>query len=208
MTEGGQEPGRRRVVIGLTGPIGCGKSTIAGWLADRGAVVIDADRLAREVVAPGSPALAEIAATFGNGVLRPDGSLDRRALGAIVFGDPAALARLEAITHPAVRPRILAALEAASAAGAAVVVLEAIRLVEGGWAERCTEVWLVTCDGASQRDRLAARGLADDEAGRRVAAQAGLENRVRPVASRVIDTSGDEEATRRTVDAALDSARS
>lgn len=194
------------LVIGLTGPIGCGKSTVAGWLAEEGAVVIDADVLAREVVEPGSPALAEIVTAFGAGIIRPDGRLDRAALGSLVFGDPAALARLESITHPAVRPRILAAIGEAAQAGARIVVLEAIRLVEGGWAGRCSEVWLVTCDGPSQRRRLAERGLPDDQAARRIAAQAGLEARVRPVARRVIDTSGDQVATRSAVAAALEAA--
>ena len=93
--------------IGITGPIGCGKSTVAGWLGERpGVVVIDADQVAREVVEPGEPALEAIVARFGEGLRRGDGTLDREALGKIVFADPAALRDLEAITHPAVRPRI------------------------------------------------------------------------------------------------------
>ena len=103
----------------MTGPIGCGKSTVAGWLGERpGVVVIDADQVAREVVEPGEPALDAVVARFGPGVLRDDGSLDRAALGRIVFADPAALRDLEAITHPAVRPRILAAIADAEAAEA------------------------------------------------------------------------------------------
>ena len=193
------------VRIGLTGPIGCGKSTVAGWLGERpGVVVIDADQVAREVVEPGEPALDAVVARFGPGVLRDDGSLDRAALGRIVFADPAALRDLEAITHPAVRPRILAAIADAEAAEARRVVIEAIRLVEGGLAEMCDEVWLVTCDPTVQRERLVGRGASSDDAERRIAAQAGFIDRVRPIATRVIDSSGDLTATRDLVDAAFE----
>ena len=193
------------VRIGLTGPIGCGKSTVAGWLGERPrVVVIDADRVSREVVEPGEPALDAVVARFGPGVLRDDGSLDRAGLGRIVFADPAALRDLEAITHPAVRPRILAAMADAEAAEAPAVVIEAIRLVEGGLAQVCDEVWLVTCDPTVQRTRLVGRGASSDDAERRVAAQAGLIDRVRPIATRVIDSSGDLTATRDMVDAAFE----
>ena len=195
------------VRIGLTGPIGCGKSTVAGWLAARpGVEVVDADVVAREVVEPGEPALAAVVARFGDGVRRADGSLDRSALGSIVFGDPAALADLEAIVHPAVRPRILTRLAAAEAAGARAVVVEAIRLVEGGLADLCDEVWLVTCEPGIQRERLLARGSEAADAERRIAAQADLAERVRPRATRVVDTSGDAAATRLAVERALGSA--
>ena len=204
MTRGTSTGHPRPLRIGITGPIGCGKSTVAGWLAERSSVVaIDADQVAREVVEPGEPALDAVIARFGSGVLRPDGSLDRAALGRIVFADPAALRDLEAITHPAVRPRILAAISAADTAGAPAVVIEAIKLVEGGLADLCDEVWLVTCDVAVQRQRLVGRGERVDDAERRIAAQAGLAERVRPVATRVIDTSGDRAVTRAIVDAAL-----
>jgi dephospho-CoA kinase len=183
------------IVIGLTGPIGCGKSTVAGLLAELGAVVIDADRVAREVTPPGSPELAAIADEFGPLVLHPDGSLDRAALGRIVFADPAALRHLEGIIHPAVRPRILAEIEAARASGAEALVVEAIKLVEGGLATLCDEVWLVTCSPDVQLARLLARdggerGLALADAEARIAAQAGLVDRLRPAATRVLDTTG------------------
>lgn len=193
--------------IGLTGPIGCGKSTIGGWLARRGAVVIDADVVAREVVEPETPALAAIVAAFGSEVLGPDGRLDRAALGRRVFADPEALRRLEAIVHPAVRPVILARVEAAEADGAVAVVIEAIRLVEGGLVVLCDEVWLVTCDRRTQADRLAARGMTATDAAQRIAAQAGLVERLAPSATRRIDTGGTRAETERQVDAAFSAAQ-
>lgn len=192
------------VRIGLTGPIGCGKSTVAGWLGERpGVVVIDADLVAREVVEPGEPALEAVYARFGDALRRPDGSLDRAALGRIVFSDQDALRDLEAIVHPAVRQRILAALAEAAADGAEAVVIEAIKLVEGGLAALCDEVWFVTCDPNVQRDRLIGRGSSPQDADQRVAAQAGIDDRVRPAATRVIDSSGDAVATRTLVEDAV-----
>lgn len=205
----------RPLRIGITGPIGCGKSTVAGWLGELGAVVIDADQVAREVTPPGSTALAAVVDAFGADVLRSDGTLDRAALGRIVFADPASLARLETIIHPAVRPRILALIATAEAnadvepqgvPGSArraaqsgrppAIVIEAIKLVEGGLAGLCDEVWLVSCDPTTQLRRLAARAAAagrpadpaDTEA--RIAAQGDLVALLTPVATRVIDTSG------------------
>ena len=189
--------------IGLTGPIGCGKSTVAPHLASRGAIVIDADRLAREVTEPGEPALTAIADRFGSEVIGADGRLDRPALGRIVFGDAAALADLEAIVHPAVRPRILAALEAAAESDAVAVVLEAIRLVDGGYLDVVDEVWVVECSAATQRERLAGRGVAADDAERRIEAQAELVARARDAATRIIATDGSLETMRDAVDAAL-----
>src|SRR5262249_51160718 len=104
---GTRGPGAGTQTIGLTGPIGCGQSTIAGWLAEAGAVVVNADAVARDVVERGAPAFEQVVATFGPGVLDSAGDLDRGALARIVFGDPVRLAELEAIVHPAVRPRIL-----------------------------------------------------------------------------------------------------
>ena len=193
---------RMTVRIGITGPIGCGKSTVAGWLGELGAVVIDADRVARQVTEPGTDALASIEAAFGSHLLRADGSLDRAALGRIVFADPAALATLEGIVHPAVRPVILDAIAAAERAGAPAVVVEAIKLVEGGLAALCDEVWLVTCDPSEQRARLAARGAGIDDAEARIAAQSDLVDRLAPAATRIVDTSGSPEETRRAVEAA------
>ncbi len=183
--------GRRAIRIGITGPIGCGKSTVAGWLAAWGAIAIDADDEARAVVEPGEPALPVVLARFGDVVRTPDGSLDRAALGRIVFADPHALRDLEAIVHPAVRLRILAAIAAADAAGAPAIVVEAIKLVEGGLAELCDEVWLVTCSPVEQRARLAGRGVGLDDAARRIAAQGEVAARVGRHATRIIDAGGD-----------------
>jgi dephospho-CoA kinase len=180
----------RPLRIGLTGPIGCGKSTVAGWLGARGAVVVDADVVAREVTAPGTPGHDAVLAAFGVRVRAPDGTLDRRALARIVFADADALRRLEAIVHPLVRPRILAAVEAASAGRAPAVVIEAIKLIEGGLVDLCDEVWWVSCD--DQRARLTGRGMDPDDADRWIAAQAGMRERVfagRPGVV-FVDTSG------------------
>jgi len=204
MTGGGAP--HRTVRIGLTGPIGCGKSTVAGWLAERGAVVVDADAIARQVT--DEPAVrGAILAAFGPAVAGPDGGLDRGALAVTVFDDPAALARLEALTHPGVRRRLEAAVAAAEAAGAPAVLIEAIKLVEGGLAGACDEVWLVTCDPASQARRLARRGVAPADARRRIAAQGAIRERLTPAATRVIDTSGPLARARTAVEAAYDAAR-
>jgi dephospho-CoA kinase len=184
-------PVTRAVRIGITGPIGCGKSTLGGWLATRGAIVVDADAEARAITAVGQPAHDAILERFGDVVRGPDGTLDRAALARLVFSDAAALRDLEAIVHPAVRPRILAAMEAADAAGARAVVIEAIKLVEGGLAALCDETWLVTCTPDEQQARLAGRGIASDDAARRIAAQADIAARLAPAATRILDTSGD-----------------
>ena len=195
------------VRIGLTGPIGCGKSTVARWLGERpGVVVIDADQVAREVVERGEPGFDAVIARFGAGLRRADGSLDRSALGRIVFADPDALRDLEAIVHPAVRPRILAAIADADAGGADAVVIEAIKLVEGGLAELFDEVWLVTCDPEVQRKRLVGRGSSPEDTDQRISAQAGFAERVGPAATRIIDASGPSLETRFAAERALDAA--
>ncbi len=190
--------------IGITGPIGCGKSTVAGWLAEApGVVVIDADQVARDVLDRDEPALDAVMRRFGTDLMLADGSLDRAVLGRIVFSDPAALRDLEAIVHPAVRPRILAAIAVADEGNADVVVIEAIKLVEGGLAELCDEVWLVTCDPDVQRDRIVGRGSTEDDARQRTAAQGAITERLRPAATRTIDTSSDPATTRALAEAAL-----
>ena len=195
------------LTIGITGPIGCGKSTVARWLGERAGVeVIDADHEARLVLAPGTAEVEAVYRRFGTALRRPNGELDRAALGRIVFRDEAGLRDPEAIVHPAVRPRILRAIEHAAANGARAVVVEAIKLVEGGLADLCDEVWLVTCDPAIQRERLVERGDGPDDAEARIQAQGDLVDRLRPRATRVIDTGDDPATTRATVDALLDEA--
>jgi len=191
--------------LGITGPIGCGKSTIARWLGERpGVVVLDADTLARDVLAAGTPELEAVYARFGADLAGDDGSLDRAALGRIVFADPAALRDLEAIVHPAVRERILANLAHVEANGSPAVVIEAIKLVEGGLAGLCDEVWLVTCAPAVQLERLIGRATNPSDARARMVAQGDLAARLGPSATRIVDTSGERAATRRAVEAAFD----
>ncbi|MBN9104317.1 MAG: dephospho-CoA kinase [Propionibacteriaceae bacterium] len=177
--------------VGLTGGIASGKSTVAELLAAHGAVIIDSDRLAREVVEPGTAGLAAVVDRFGTGVLAADGSLDRAALGRIVFADPSARADLEAIVHPLVRAR--AAGLAASAPAGAVVVQMIPLLVETGQAGNFDQVVVVDVEPAVQLDRLQQRdGFSPEEAAARVVAQAPRELRLR-AADVVIDNSGSPE---------------
>lgn len=195
------------LTIGITGPIGCGKSTVARWLGERAGVeVIDADHEARLVLAPETPEVEAVYRRFGATLRRPNGELDRAALGRIVFNDDAALRDLEAIVHPAVRPRIIAAIERARATGARAVAVEAIKLVEGGLAELCDEVWLVTCEPVVQRDRLIGRGDAADDAVARIETQGDLVERLRPRATRVVDTGEESAVTHARVDDLFDEA--
>ena len=202
--EDSSRAGPRTVRIGITGPIGCGKSTVAGWLGELGAVVIDADRVARQVTAPGTPALRAIISTFGGDLVRDGGELDRAALGRIVFSNAEALRALEAIVHPAVRSVILEEMEAAARAGAPAVVVEAIKLVEGGLAELCDAVWLIVCDPSVQRSRLLGRGDPPADAIQRIATQGDLRTRLTPFATTVIDTSDGPSVTRAAVRSAWD----
>jgi dephospho-CoA kinase len=193
----------RPFLIGLTGPIGCGKSTVAGILERLGGFRIDADVVARAATDPGEPALSEIGTRFGAGVVTPDGILDRAALARIVFSDASALADLEAIVHPHVRARVRDLLESEAATSAPFVVVEAIKLVEGGLARACDEVWLVACDPATQRERLAGRGADLDDIERRISAQGDVVARLTPAATRVVSTEGTIEELRVRVEEAL-----
>lgn len=173
--------------IGLTGGIGSGKSAVTARLAARGAVVVDADEIAREIVRPGEPALAEIGAAFGPGVLRSDGTLDRQALADIVFGDPEALAALNAITHPRIAARSAELIDAAPAD--AVVVYDMPLLVENGLTQGWDVVVVVDAPDEIRLSRLIDRGMDESDARARMAAQASREQRLR-VADAVIDNGG------------------
>ena len=186
--------------VALTGGIGSGKSTVAGFLAERGAVIVDADAIAREIVEPGQPALEEIVKSFGARVLRPDGRLDRGALAQIVFADPQALARLNAITHPRIATLSAQRLDAVPAD--AVVVYDMPLLAEQGPA--ALQGWdaIVVVDAPEDLrvSRLVARGLSADDAQARVQAQASREARL-SIATHVLDNSGSESGLRAQVDA-------
>ena len=168
------------VLVGLTGGIGSGKSTVAAMLSSRGAVVIEADSVSREVVEPGTNGLAGVVARFGEGVLSPDGSLDRQALAAIVFRDPDALGDLNAIVHPLIGAEIATRLSSL-AGGDAVVVLDIPLLVEGGGRDRYpfAGVLVVDCPTEMALDRLVRlREMSPEDAGARIGAQAAREARV------------------------------
>jgi len=183
--------------VGLTGGIGSGKSTVARLLAEHGALVIDADQIAREVVEPGQPALTEIAERFGPDVITTDGSLDRAALAAIVFADAAALADLNAITHPRIAARTAQLI--AAAPDDAVVVYDMPLLVENDLAEGWDHVIVVEADREVRVRRLIERGLDEADIEARMSRQASDEQR-RAVADVVIDNSGDLDSLRAQVD--------
>ena len=177
--------------VGLTGGIGSGKSEVSRRLAALGAVVLDADAAARAVVEPGTPGLKRIAETFGPGVLRLDGALDRAKLAEIVFADDAARKKLNAIVHPLVHEHMRAAEQAAvQAGGDDVIVVHAVPLLaEGGRAGEFDLVIVVDLPPETQVERLAGRGMPEEQARARIAAQATREQRL-AVADIVIDNSG------------------
>ena len=183
--------------IGLTGGIGSGKSTASRLLAERGAVIVDADRIAREVLEPGTPGLGAVAAAFGDGVLTADGALDRPALAAIVFSDPEARARLDGIVHPLIRSRSAELI--AAAPPDAVLVNDVPLLVETGGAGSYDLVVVVEADEETRIARLVQRGLTAEDARARIAAQATDDQR-RAVADVVLDNSGPLEALTAQVD--------
>jgi dephospho-CoA kinase len=193
--------GRLRL-IGLTGGIGSGKSTVGALIRARGIPVLDADQFAREVVAPGTPALAEIAAAWPD-VLRADGTLDRKALGAKVFADPAARDRLQAITHPRIHARLQEEARALAAAGHRLAFYEASLLVETGRHREFDGLVVVSASEEQQLARTMARdGLSRAGAEARLRAQMPLEAKRRE-ATHVIDNGGSLEDTRAQVDALL-----
>lgn len=187
--------------VGLTGGIGSGKSTVGELLVERGAVVVDGDQIARELVLPGSPALAAIVERFGPGVLHEDGSLDRAGLADIVFPDPTALADLDEIMHPRIAARAAEMLGEAERSGVPVVVYDMPLLVEGGQADEFDLVVVVHAPVPVRLARLAIRGIRVDDAHERMQRQATDEER-EAVADILIDNSGDEDALVQQVDRA------
>ncbi len=188
-----------RCVIGLTGNIASGKSEVARMLRELGAEVIDADLVAHETLAPGTPEALAVEARFGSDVLRPDGSVDRTALGNIAFSDPQALADLEAIVHPGTRRRIL---EQVDRSNAEVAVIEAIKLLEGPLVDHVDVVWVVAARHEVRVQRLVRkRGLSVADAEQRVDAQNPEEDKIRWAAV-VLRNEGTLEELRRQVQAA------
>jgi dephospho-CoA kinase len=186
----GDTPSTKTLLIGLIGPIGAGKSTVAGWLAERGVVIVDADRLTRELMAPGTPVTSAVFTRFGEKFRLPDGSLDRHALGRMVFSDPESLAALESIVHPAINERLARIVRETGDKGPRAMALEAVKLVEAGHAAHCDEVWLITCEPATQLARLVGRGMSEADARQRIDAQAHSLPLWRAAATRTIGTDG------------------
>ena len=178
------------LTVGLTGGIGSGKSAVSRLLVEHGAVVVDADVVAREVVEPGTPGLARLVEHFGAEILRPDGTLDRAALGARAFSDPEALKALNEIVHPLVGERTAELLEQAKSAGAQVVVHDVPLLVENGLAPVYDAVVVVAATPQTQLDRLVRlRGMSPQEAQQRIDAQAPLADKL-AVATHVVENDG------------------
>ena len=187
-------------LIGLTGGIAAGKSAVASLLRERGIPVLDADALSREIMQPGQPSHADVAREWPM-VIGGDGAIDRKALGRIVFADPAARARLEAISHPRIRSRVAEEAHRLEQQGHALVFLEAALLVETGYYRHLDGLVVVTAPNAIQRARLLAReGCTSDEADSRIAAQLPSAAKI-AVANHLIDNGGDLAATARQVDA-------
>jgi dephospho-CoA kinase len=186
------------LLVGLTGGIASGKSTVSAMLAERGAEVIDADHIARQVVLPGTRAWCRIRDHFGPGVLHPDGQIDRQALADIVFADPGKLALLNEITHPAIFARIADRLEAHQHQDV-VVILDAALLIEAGLADGVDVVIVTHSPREIQVERLAAKGMGERDASSRIAAQLAPEQRLAR-ADIVIDNTGSLEELGRRVD--------
>lgn len=187
-------------VIGLTGGIASGKSVVSQMLAERGALVIDADRVGHEAYAPGSGCYDAVVEAFGRDIVGPDGAIDRKALGARVFGDPAQRQRLEAIVWPWMRETMERRLGELREEGVPVVVLEAAVLIEAGWLPLVDQVWAVVADPAIARERIMRRnGLSAEQADARIAAQLSNDERIAR-AHVVIENNGTLEDLRRRVD--------
>ncbi len=190
-------------ILGITGNIACGKTAVGKMLLAMGAErYIDADAVVHGLYLSGQPIAVQVAQAFGSQVLAPDGSVDRKALGDIVFQDTEAMRRLEAIVHPAVGQAIASELGAVSPTG--IAIIDAVKLLEGGSGAFCQSKWMVICGEEQEMARLIARnGLSPGEARARLGAQAPVTPRL-PLVDEVIDNSGSLEETRRQVAAAFE----
>jgi dephospho-CoA kinase len=192
-------PYHGKLLLGLTGNIACGKSTVLQRLSELGAHTIDADAAIHTILKRDGLAYKPVVAEFGKSILQPDGEIDRRALGKIVFSDPQKLRRLEEIEHPIVRRYIDDLIKDAQGP---VVALDAIKLKEAGWADKCDAVWVVTCTRPQQLERLTqTRGYSREEAEMRIDAQSPQQAKVAS-ADTVIDNSGTLARTHHQIDAA------
>ncbi len=179
-------------IIGVTGNIACGKTTVMTELGLLGARLVDADVIYHALIKPGEPLYDVIVDRFGRDILAADGAIDRRRLGALVFGERALLADLERITHPLIRQTIL---DTIATSPSEVFAIDAVKLIEGGLSEICDSVWLVVCDPQQQKERLRKRnGLSAEEAEVRIAAQPDADCR-RDQVDVVIENSGSIEST-------------
>jgi len=190
-------------IIGITGNIACGKTAVGHMLLELGAErYIDADALVHELYQRGKPIAVRVAEAFGPAVVAPDGSIDRKALGAMVFQDAEAMQRLEAIVHPAVGLAIANELATVSPRG--IAIIDAVKLLEGGSAALCQSIWLVVCAEEQEFARLVARShLSPAEAWTRIRAQPPVANKL-PLVDEIIENSGALEETRRQVVAAFE----
>lgn len=186
-------------VIGLTGGIAAGKSTVSAALREAGAVVIDADQIGHQAYRAGTETYAALVEAFGPGIVGADGEIDRRTLGAIVFADPQQRRRLQDIVWPRMKAMLRQQLDELRAAGTAIAVVEAAVLIEAGWLDLVDEVWVVQVPEATAMQRLMARnGFSADDARARIRAQLSNEERAR-YAQVIIDNSGSVEDARRQV---------
>ena len=183
-------------VIGLTGGIGSGKSTVSQFLAELGAVILDADKVGHKAFKPATELWREVVAAFGRQIVTPGGNIDRKKLGEIVFGNPESLSRLNQIMHPRIYERVKAQIEDYRQQGVAVVVLEAPLLVEAGWTSLADEVWVTVASEATVLKRLKGRmGLSEEESLARLRSQLPSEERINQ-ADVVIDTECDLDEVR------------
>ena len=189
------------VVIGLAGGIGTGKSEVSRILKELGAVVLDADTYGHQVYLPNTDGLREIVATFGEDVLLPSGEVDRRALGGKVFGNPEAMAKLNAIAWPRIRQMIEGGIEEQKREGTEVVVLDAAVLIEAEWMDMTDEIWISTAPEADVIKRLQARNnLTEEQVRARMSSQMPTEEKAKH-ADVIVDNDGDLEDLRRKVEA-------